>query len=363
MQSLVVTLSIMAGVVPTLAYVLLIYWIDRYEKEPISLLAITFFWGALPAVVLAVMLGEIAHVPLAGFSLGVAEFLSASVIAPLVEESIKALAVYALYLGFRHEFDGVLDGIVYGALIGLGFGMTENVIYFLRSFGDGGWVRWLVTVGMRSVVLGLMHAFYTGIVGASLGYARLTKDPWLKRWAPLAGLGLAMMAHAFHNGVLSMTRVEPLTVLAIAAIGDWTGILLLGALVILSWRREREWIATQLLEEVSIGALARDDYDLLGSPSPRASIFWRIWREQGWGRAWRWNKLKAAAVKLAFAKHHEARGRGHLSTEDMAELRSEMRALGGELGRPLPRAVLCSGCYHPVAGGHRYCTRCGEKVL
>ena len=52
-------LSILASVIPTILYVLLLWRLDRYEKEPIKLLAIAFFWGAVPATIAAAVIGRL----------------------------------------------------------------------------------------------------------------------------------------------------------------------------------------------------------------------------------------------------------------------------------------------------------------
>jgi RsiW-degrading membrane proteinase PrsW (M82 family) len=56
-----------------------------------------------------------------------------SISAPIVEEGIKAAVLFGLFLFFRREFNGVIDGIVYAGCVGLGFAMTENVLYYGRG--------------------------------------------------------------------------------------------------------------------------------------------------------------------------------------------------------------------------------------
>jgi RsiW-degrading membrane proteinase PrsW (M82 family) len=131
--------SIIATVVPTIVYVFVLWWFDRYEKEPIGLLAIAFFWGAIPAVVLSIIGEVIAGVPLSTLDAASSEMIGSSAIAPFVEESVKGLIVFVLYWIFYKEFDSPIDGIIYGALVGHGFGMTENLFYFLGAWANGGW--------------------------------------------------------------------------------------------------------------------------------------------------------------------------------------------------------------------------------
>ena len=46
--------AILAAAVPAAFYGLLIWWLDRYEKEPLWLILVAFLWGSLPAIGLAV---------------------------------------------------------------------------------------------------------------------------------------------------------------------------------------------------------------------------------------------------------------------------------------------------------------------
>ncbi len=63
--------------------------------------------------------------------------------APLVEELAKGIALILFFFWKKDEFDNVVDGVIYAAMVGLGFAMTENVSYYgfaysLQSNGLGG---------------------------------------------------------------------------------------------------------------------------------------------------------------------------------------------------------------------------------
>ena len=179
---LAVILSLFAAVAPAAVYALLIWWCDRYEREPWALLAVAFVWGAVPAIIISALAEMMFGVPLAGLqAMRLVNLLEASALAPVVEEATKALALVGLLLFFRREFDDVLDGLIYGALVGIGFGMTENLLYFLAAFFTGGWGVWGTVVFLRALVLGLSHAFYTAFSGVGLGLARLARSGW-QRW-------------------------------------------------------------------------------------------------------------------------------------------------------------------------------------
>jgi RsiW-degrading membrane proteinase PrsW (M82 family) len=169
---LIILLSVLATALPTAVYLGVVWWLDRYEKEPLWLLAGAFAWGAVPAVVASLIAELIAGVPSGLLAGSFASTIDSSLSAPIIEELVKGLAVLLIFLAFRAEFDDVLDGIVYGAMVGFGFAMTENVLYFLSAYSTGGLADWGAVVFLRSVVFGLNHALYTSIAGAGLGLAR-----------------------------------------------------------------------------------------------------------------------------------------------------------------------------------------------
>src|SRR5690349_12532071 len=124
---------------PVPIYIMLLLWIDRYESEPLWMLATAFLWGALVAVFIAFILntinGEIVKVATQSAQIG--ENFGAVISAPIVEESSKAFILLVLFLWKRDEFDGIVDGIVYAGMVGLGFAMTENILYYGRAVGGG----------------------------------------------------------------------------------------------------------------------------------------------------------------------------------------------------------------------------------
>ena len=354
----ILLLSIMAGIVPTLAYVGFVWMMDRYEREPLALLTVTFIWGAIPAVLLSFLVEGLFGWPLSTLQQANADLLASSVVAPIVEELMKGLALAGLFVFFRAEFDDVLDGIVYGALIGLGFGMTENVAYFLRSFQEGGWTQWLTTVVGRSIFFGLTHAFYTGMMGALWGYARLTQER-SKRWLfPLLGLGIAIAFHAFHNVSLSL-----FSGFFLALISDWLGVLLLFALIVLSRRREAAWIVQELEEEVALGVLSPEEYATLPSYRRRVASYRQYQRQGGWSVLQKGRRLIQQATELAFKKHQQRQqGATPKSEAVIGELRAHILALRQEMGHGIGVPLVCTSCGQRLRDEQRFCTRCGQRL-
>jgi len=255
-------LCAVAAIVPTMLYVLLVRWLDHYEREPGLLLAFAFVWGAVPAVLGSLVMELIAGLPLTALGTGLLfEVTQASAVAPVVEETAKALGLLGLVLFFRAEFDDTLDGIIYGALIGFGFGMTENFFYYMGALQKGGLQALAEIVFLRAGVFGFTHAFFTAIFGASLGYARGGATA-RKGWgiAVLGWVG-AVGFHALHNiGAAFAGQAAAGIVLSILNILG--GIFLLMIIVLWALAQEKRWIADELRDEVGL-SITSGEYELL----------------------------------------------------------------------------------------------------
>lgn len=256
---LALLLSLAAAIIPTFLYVLLFYWADRYEREPIWLTVVAFGWGAIPAVVVS-LIGELvlgwqwidAPDSITG------AIMEGAVIAPVVEELAKGLALLLIFLLLRHEFDGVLDGIVYGALIGFGFAMTENFFYFVGAYDEGGFQQLSVVIFLRAILFGLNHAFYTGLTGIGFGLARAFRAQSVKVIWIVCGLIAAIATHSLHNLGASLATVD-ITGLGLSLLVAMAGIALVFLAVVLAWQHERNCIRTELAEEVG-GVLSSEEY-------------------------------------------------------------------------------------------------------
>ncbi len=326
------TLTVLASVVPALLYSLLVWWLDRYEKEPWGLLAATFIWGAIPAVILSIVAEFVLGIPFSGFlGEGGAQLVGSGLVAPVVEELAKGMAILVIFLVFRAEFDGLLDGIVYGALVGFGFAMTENALYFLGALLDGSVGTWLVLVFMRTLVFGLNHGLFSAIVGMGFGYAAMATSSWRRWLAPPLALGGAMVVHAVHN-VTTGVAPELCWPLLISLANDWGGVAVILLIVFLSWDRERGWIRQELLAEIPLGTLSREEYETVASYGRRMGTQSRALVQYGPREARRVRKYHQLATELAFAKHRSGRSSRRASTEKVVSaLRERIRALGAQL--------------------------------
>lgn len=191
-----------AAFAPAAGAGLLVARLDRGAHAPRQLLLAAFLWGAVAAPALAVTLnGAVRDWLGAATDPDRAARLTAALAAPAVEELAKAAALAALALVWRHDLRGVRDGIVFGALIGLGFTMAENLYYFALAAvarGAGGLAE---SIWLRAALGGVLHPTFTATVGAGLGWARGADGGVRRAAAPWLGLGLAVLQHAAWNAV------------------------------------------------------------------------------------------------------------------------------------------------------------------
>jgi len=298
---LIIPLSVLATALPTATYVYIVWRLDRYEKEPFWLLAGAFLWGAVPAVVASLIAELIAGVPSGLLGGNLASTIDSSLSAPVIEEVAKGLAVLLLFFAFHREFDDVLDGIVYGAMVGFGFAMTENVLYFLSAFSTGGVADWGVVVFLRSIVFGLNHALYTSITGAGLGLARYYPAVAKRILVPVLALIVAISLHGIHNLFAQLNDAVCGAVL-VSVVTDWSGILVMLLVAAAAWQKEKSWIAMELAEEVRYGTLTPAEYQVVQSPWRRAGARWDALNTNGIGGYRQVGLAYQLLTELAFKK-------------------------------------------------------------
>jgi RsiW-degrading membrane proteinase PrsW (M82 family) len=176
-------------------------WLDRYEPEPVLFLVTAFLWGALVATAGALVL-QAADQTINGSD----EIWSAVVIAPITEEAGKGIFVLLLLWSRRHVVDGILDGLVYAGLVGVGFAFTENILYFAGAYtggpdlGPGGLGSATVLFVLRGIFSPFAHPLFTSAIGIGAGLMVSSRSRVVRVVAPIAGYVVAVLLHAAWNG-------------------------------------------------------------------------------------------------------------------------------------------------------------------
>lgn len=309
-------IAIVAAIVPTTLYTLFIWWLDRYEKEPLPLLVAAFLWGSLPAIMLALIAEIMLGIPTAHFQLGAST--TSWIIAPIVEEPVKAIALIALFIFARREFNGVLDGIVYGALVGFGFAMTENLLYFLVYPADFNILFWL-----RNVFFGFNHALFTSIVGLALGAVRYASQRWLGYVVLPLSLVVATIFHGLHNFAVSFELLG----IAFSWVVQSSGVIVVLVIAILSWHHEQRWITQELGEEIVLGTISASDYAEVASAPRRTQVHLHALAQHGVSHYLQSRRLHHLMTELALCKYQLRVGDRFQDCAERDRLRQEIVTL------------------------------------
>lgn len=345
---------LMLPLVPVAGVVSLIALIDRYEREPWYLLFAAFCWGAIIAIPPALFIEDgvsrainalplntlmniwpdIVHSALYGLNAGV------------TEEAVKDAGLLVLLFAFRDKFENVTDGILYGAIIGAGFGMIENVAYFSAPNISRHALIFLI---IGRVILGwLGHSTFTACFGAALGFARerpTARHPWR---VPLVGFLIGVGLHSVFDIVAFQANTAVLTapgsptvniVALIAVIADYIPLFVAQAVLYIilmrSLAREAGLLREYLVDEVRSGVVTPDEYVVL----QHASVRQRLERALLLGRGIAfWQAIRAlyvAEVSLGFVKRQEAARTVAIipPADSPATVRSRIRHLRRTLAR------------------------------
>ena len=196
-----VLLALVLASVPVAPLVRAYLWLDRYEPEPKPLLALGLLWGAVVATFAALLIGGVG-----GLVVPVTEAQSLAVVAPVSEEATKGVFLLALLWWRRHELDGILDGIVYAGMVGIGFAFVENVLYLAAAYngtdgvGPGGIEGVTTTFVVRCLASPFAHPLFTAFTGIGVGVAVNSRILLVRVVAPIFGYCCAVIAHGLWNG-------------------------------------------------------------------------------------------------------------------------------------------------------------------
>ncbi|MCU0232406.1 MAG: PrsW family intramembrane metalloprotease [Thermoanaerobaculales bacterium] len=306
-----------------LAVVGLTWFIDRYDREPLHLVAAVFLWGAAAAPTLAVL--ALTGLERQGLTTALPGLFSTAVAGPLVEELCKALGVVLVVLLAR-SLDNPTDGLVYGTAAGLGFAVTENALYGMGAGAAGeatvGGLL-LLTIG-RTLFSAGVHAISSATFGGLVGHAVLARRLWIRAsWACL-GLVAATAMHGAWNGALVLAGVFT----ADGALRAWLVIVpavYLAYLVVfaLFLRSEHSILKRQLAQEVELGLAPPWVVDIM--PYYRRRVrgdWWPVRRERA--------IIARLLTRVAFRKHalrHLPASEAAIASLEVIRLRQRVREI------------------------------------
>jgi RsiW-degrading membrane proteinase PrsW (M82 family) len=327
-------IGLISATLPVPLYLVLVLWIDRYEAEPFWMLATAFFWGALVAVFFAYLLNTVSGVAvtLMTHSMSAGRTFGAVISAPIVEESAKALILFIFFFAKKDEFDGVIDGIVYAAMAGLGFAMTENIQYYGKAVMEGGGGALTLVFILRGALAPFSHPLFTSLTGIGLGLARQSRNTAIKWIAPPFGLLAAISMHSIWNGsgVIFGGGAFILTYILIMI----PAFFIMLVVIVLALRREGQIVREFLVPDYQGGLLTQQEYNQLCSVFGRMGSSFNALSRGGLAHWQAARRLNQTASELAFHRSRVARGitaadareREAAYREALADLLKQMRS-------------------------------------
>lgn len=310
-------LGFITATIPVPLYVALVLWIDRYEAEPLWMLATAFFWGALIATFFALLLNMTSKGLVIALTTdtNAGDAFASVVSAPIVEEIGKAVVLFIFFFWKKDEFDGIVDGIVYASMAGLGFAMTENILYYGKAAAFGGGGALTLTIVIRGFFAPFSHPLFTSLTGIGLGLARQSTNIAVKALTPIVGLLMAIFMHSIWNGsaVFGGGGIFILTYIIVMV----PAFLIILIVISLALRREGQVVRQFLVVDLERGLLTQEEYKQLGSIVGRMGSSFNAFSTRGvkgWRARMRFNQL---ASELAFHRSRVSRG-VHSTSQDMS---------------------------------------------
>ncbi|HET6167641.1 MAG TPA: PrsW family intramembrane metalloprotease, partial [Marmoricola sp.] len=264
------------------------------------------------------------------FALGSGEATQSVVVAPLTEEAAKGLFILLLLIYRRAELDGVLDGIVYAGMVGIGFAFMENILYLSQAYiGDdqhvGGIEQAVSVFVIRGVLSPFAHPFFTAFTGIGLGIAVSSRRRGVQVAAPVIGYAVAVAAHAMWNAALLLDDGSGAGATYVMLMVP--AFLILAGFAIWTRRREGALLAASLTDCAQRGFLQPHEVPWLTRiPARRACR--RYAGATGGEQALRAMKLyQSEAIELGFLHHRFLRGTAPANYRELGQAHVQRMAL------------------------------------
>jgi len=281
-------------------------WLDRYEPEPRRLLALGLLWGGFVATAAALLVQGIG-----GWVVGFSESASLAIVAPATEELTKGLFLVLLLWWRRHELDGILDGIVYAGMVGIGFAFVENILYLAAAYngtdggGPGGTAALTTVFVVRCLFSPFAHPLFTTFIGIGVGIAVGSRSRVVRVLAPLGGYVLAVGTHAIWNGSTLLGFTGFVGVYVVLMAPAFVGLV---ALAVWARRSEKRMLAAALTDAAHRGLIPMTDIGWLVSLRARRASRAHTLQHGGPQAQRAMRDYQQAAVELGFLHYRFLRG-------------------------------------------------------
>jgi RsiW-degrading membrane proteinase PrsW (M82 family) len=335
--------------VPVLPLTACVLWLDRFDPMAPGWLALALLWGALGATYAALEINSLVAKQI-GDIYG-ASARSAVFVAPWVEEALKGGVILVIAYARKERFNGIVDGLVLGGLVGIGFAFTENILYYGNVFQrveDSPQTTQHALDAVqhlflwRGVAAPFVHPMFTMLTGIGIGVAVRYGGPAIRVLAPVAGYVCAVVGHMGYNVAASFTaRTDGLWPIYVVVLLPMLLILFAFALWVRS--REQRILATRLGDYAAYGWLTPRHIAGVSTVKARSTAR-RLARRHGSPDIGDVRNYQRVACELGFIRDKLARGvAGKDTVVREAELLASLRVLAPKVDPGF------AGAYAPAA--------------
>jgi protease PrsW len=322
------TALLLTTVLASLSFPLMLaicFWLDRYEPEPARYRLAALGWGGVVAVALSLVAEQVL------FALpGTDNFVDTVITAPVVEEFGKGLFLVVVVIARRSQVHGVLDGIVYAALVGIGFAFVEDIVYYLSALDAG---ELPATFILRGVIGPFAHPLFTSATGIGIGIAATTRRPWARVLAPIAGYCVAVILHGIWNG--STYWSSGFYVAYVAIMLPLLAVIL--ALAVWARSREGKMLTAALIQIAQLGWIRPDEIRWVARLADRMSARANAKRVGGKAGARALRAYQQTLIEMAFLHSRAVNG------TPPPDIQTRMAALLQDATRLRPYVILPTG--------------------
>ena len=194
---------LVTAVTPGIALAIIIYLIDKHDREPIKLLVKTFLGGAIIVIPTILFESFLSSFNIFNGLLGAA--YTAFIVAGFSEEFFKRFVVMRIDYN-NPAYNERLDGIVYCVIASLGFATVENAIYVVFRFAD------VESVAIYRAILSVpAHMLFAITMGYYLSMAKFCSDPFKRKKYYSKSLTIPMILHGIFDFILMSGNSIPVS--------------------------------------------------------------------------------------------------------------------------------------------------------
>ena len=263
-------------------------WLGRWVEGRPLLLVSAFAWGASVAAFCSIWSQEGLQALLnVHASPEFANWFRPLVITPVTEELFKGLFLFWLLRYRRSQIRGLLDGIVYGGLIGAGFAFSEQTMYFGQMVivylgsdsSDAARLTLAMSLVMRGLMVPFMHPFFVAFIGLGIAVAAASRNRTRQAAAVLLGVIVPTVLHGGWDWA-ALAGGDPFMVFKIYAAFMFPLFIAMAITAVILRHRQAKAVLAGTMSPLLEKHIAKYDIALLRSLKKR-----RRWREEALRRA------------------------------------------------------------------------------